>query len=389
MPVRIADSMKQQNDLDTFPVAYGADIWLDKNKGEDPANYKSLQAMYNDDELGGGGSIQLEIMPTASADYVGKIVQYVGETGTYQKGHFYECILAHNGGTTYTWEDVDHLRFHHVVYHCTVPPANEEYEPGDIIYYSGKTMGNFKNGYYYRAIPNATPQQYYGATFWINQSSGTGYLCYTPFELRKGFIVYPSGTGGTSYPYEITDFDDVGITITPYGWSGEELHYVAASYTKTVEGWEELEGGGGTSIFYGTMEEWNALTTDEKKQYDYMADSQSGNENTFWSGFTTIDEDTHVATTTDYDFEVTLPSDGYYCATVDISTGKQKLIIFVDDGLGTYYTFKTFIAQEERVLERYRLPYLPAGRVVRMRHVGINGEASGQVTLKLQRVDFS
>ena len=278
MAVRIADSLKQQNDLDTFPVAYGDGIWLDKNKGEDPANYKSLQAMYNDDELGGGGSsIQVETMPTASAENVGKIVQYVGESGTYQKGHFYECILAHNGGTTYAWEDVDHLRFNHVVYHCTVPPANEEYKPGDIIYYSGKTMGNFKNGYYYRAIPNATPQQYYGATFWMTQSSGTGYICYTPFELRIGFIVYPTGTGGTSYPYEITDFDDTGITITPYGWSGEDHHYVGVSYTQTVEGWEELEGGGGgSSIFYGTMEEWNALSADEKKQYEYMTDEQMG-----------------------------------------------------------------------------------------------------------------
>ena len=277
MPVRIADSMKQQNDLDTFPVAYGADIWLDKNKGEDPANYKSLQAMYNDDELGGGGSsIQVETMPAASDENVGKIVQYVGESGTYQKGHFYECILAHNGaGSIYAWEDVDHLRFNHVVYHCTVPPVNEECKPGDIIYYSGKTMGNFKNGYYYRAIPNATPQQHYGATFWTTPSLGTGYLCYTPFELRIGFIVYPTGTGGTSYPYEIKDFDDTGITITPYGWSGEDRHYVGVSYTKTVEGWEEL-GSGGSSIFYGTMDEWNELTTDAKKQYDYMADNDAG-----------------------------------------------------------------------------------------------------------------
>ena len=278
MAVRIASPMKQLNDNTDFPVAYGADLWLDKNKGEGTPDYATLQSMYNTGDLGGGGSsIQVETMPTASAENVGKIVQYVGETGTYQKGHFYECILAHNGaGSIYAWEDVDHLRFNHVVYHCTVPPVNEECKPGDIIYYSGKTMGNFKNGYYYRAIPNATPQQHYGATFWTTPSFGTGYLCYTPFELRIGFIVYPTGTGGTSYPYEITDFDDTGITITPYGWSGEELHYVGASYTETVEGWEELEGSGGTSIFYGNMADWEALSTEQKKQYDYMADNNAG-----------------------------------------------------------------------------------------------------------------
>lgn len=269
MSIKLADTLAPMGD---FPAVESdnVDITIDGSP-------KSLQQAYEDGDLGdGGSSIQVETMPAASAENVGKIVQYVGESGTYQKGHFYECILAHNGaGSIYAWEDVDHLRFNHVVYHCTVPPVNEECKPGDIIYYSGKTMGNFKNGYYYRAIPNATPQQHYGATFWTTPSLGTGYLCYTPFELRIGFIVYPTGTGGTSYPYEITDFDDTGITITPYGWSGEDCHYVGVSYTKTVEGWEEL-GSGGSSIFYGTMDEWDELSTDAKKQYDYMADDNAG-----------------------------------------------------------------------------------------------------------------
>lgn len=269
MSIKLADTLAPMGD---FPAVESdnVDITIDGSP-------KSLQQAYEDGDLGdGGSSIQVETMPAASAENVGKIVQYVGESGTYQKGHFYECILAHNGaGSIYAWEDVDHLRFNHVVYHCTVPPVNEECKPGDIIYYSGKTMGNFKNGYYYRAIPNATPQQHYGATFWTTPSFGTGYLCYTPFELRIGFIVYPTGTGGTSYPYEITDFDDTGITITPYGWSGEDHHYVGVSYTKTVEGWEEL-GSGGNSIFYGTMDEWDELSTDAKKQYDYMADDDAG-----------------------------------------------------------------------------------------------------------------
>lgn len=56
MPVRVADSLKQQNDLDSFPVAYGLDIWLDKNKSLGTPNYKSIQKMYEDGELGGGGS---------------------------------------------------------------------------------------------------------------------------------------------------------------------------------------------------------------------------------------------------------------------------------------------------------------------------------------------
>lgn len=57
MAVRIADTLKQQNNLTTFPVAYGEDIWLDKNKGVGTENYSNLQTMFNNNELGGGGSI--------------------------------------------------------------------------------------------------------------------------------------------------------------------------------------------------------------------------------------------------------------------------------------------------------------------------------------------
>ena len=40
---------------------------------------------------GGGDTIQFEQLPTPSADYAGKILQYVGEDGTYKSGHFYKC----------------------------------------------------------------------------------------------------------------------------------------------------------------------------------------------------------------------------------------------------------------------------------------------------------
>ena len=75
MPVRIADSMKQMNNLNSFPVAYGEDIWLDKNKGSGTPNYDSIQTMYNNDLLGSGGSsIQVDTMPIAS-EYPNEIVQ--------------------------------------------------------------------------------------------------------------------------------------------------------------------------------------------------------------------------------------------------------------------------------------------------------------------------
>ena len=43
---------------------------------------------------------QYSTMPTASADYVNKVVQYIGTTGTYINGYFYKCV---NNSGTYSW----------------------------------------------------------------------------------------------------------------------------------------------------------------------------------------------------------------------------------------------------------------------------------------------
>lgn len=154
MAVRIADTLKQQNNLTTFPVAYGEDIWLDENKGSGTANYDSLQNLYNDGKLG-GSSIQVTIMPNASETYLDTVLLYIGETGTYKYGTYYKCISDGETPPTYSWVDA--------------------------------------------------------------------------------------------------------------------------------------EIGGGTKIFYGTMDEWDALSTDAKKQYDYMSDEQTGSEDngewkTAWTG---------------------------------------------------------------------------------------------------------
>ena len=181
MAVRIADSLKQQNDLTSFPVAYGSDLWLDKNKGAGTPDYASIQTLYNNGELGGGAT-EVTTMPTASEDYLGKILHYVGESGTYQKGHFYECVNNQVlGYGAYYWKEVDHFRFNHTVYNLTTEPINTDFVAGDIIYYTGKTTDNFKNKHYYRALPTNTPQNTYTCTLSETPIGGTGYISYTPF----------------------------------------------------------------------------------------------------------------------------------------------------------------------------------------------------------------
>lgn len=51
---------------------------------------------------------QFEEMPEASAENLGKIVQYVGETDTYTNGYIYRCASTTEGDvTTYSWEQTN------------------------------------------------------------------------------------------------------------------------------------------------------------------------------------------------------------------------------------------------------------------------------------------
>lgn len=104
MAVRVSDNLKTQNDSTEFPVAFGDSIWLNKDKSGATENYSDLQTMYNNDELGNGGSsIQVNTMPIASVDELGKIYEFIGSTGTYVNGYFYECVSDGEPTPTYSW----------------------------------------------------------------------------------------------------------------------------------------------------------------------------------------------------------------------------------------------------------------------------------------------
>ena len=55
--------------------------------------------------LDGGQIIQYSVMPTASSENVGDIIQFTGTTdSTYTNGYFYKCV---NNSGTYSWENID------------------------------------------------------------------------------------------------------------------------------------------------------------------------------------------------------------------------------------------------------------------------------------------
>ena len=52
-------------------------------------------------------AIQVDTMPTASADELGKVYQFIGTTGTYTHGYFYECVSDGQQPATYSWTQLN------------------------------------------------------------------------------------------------------------------------------------------------------------------------------------------------------------------------------------------------------------------------------------------
>lgn len=96
MAIRLADTARPNNHVDaehlgTFPVAYAEDVWF--------ADGTRLSEKTFD-----GQSVQVEELPLASAEELGNIYQYIGETGTYTKGYFYRCTeVPDTEPTEYEW----------------------------------------------------------------------------------------------------------------------------------------------------------------------------------------------------------------------------------------------------------------------------------------------
>lgn len=286
MAVRIADTLKQQNNLTTFPVAYGEDIWLDENKGSGTADYDTLQNLYNDGKLG-GSSIQVETMPAASASNVGKIVQYVGETGSYEHGCFYECK---DESGSYVWRYISTVK-NGVFYTSDNIIDSTLYPVGSVAVYTGEPLWGLFKGHHYEYAED-TPLTTYKFNGTKNGETLSFFLANKELKvgsalvrISDGYIVsYVSAINGTTITVQGRTYTETFTDVVETGETEE-----VASYT----GWIDIGGGGseggedGTSIFYGTMDEWNALSTDEKKQYDYMTDDQNGTDGVYPSAPTT------------------------------------------------------------------------------------------------------
>ena len=84
MAVKLADTLKP---MGNFNAVESTNIGININ-----GTSKTLQAAYNDGDLGGGSNSQVSVMPEPSVALDGKVVQYIGETdANYTQGYFYIC----------------------------------------------------------------------------------------------------------------------------------------------------------------------------------------------------------------------------------------------------------------------------------------------------------
>ena len=84
-------------------------------------------------------------MPTPEAELENQIVQYTGPSdGEYVTGHTYQCIYDSNNDRYY-WQDLS-------VGEGNILPTPSEQNAGQIIQYTGDSIGDFIQGYFYKSI---------------------------------------------------------------------------------------------------------------------------------------------------------------------------------------------------------------------------------------------
>ena len=100
-----------------------------------------------------GNNIQVDTLTAPTANDSGKVVQYIGTTNAnYIHGYFYECI-ENNG--TYEWANIAiQPTVGGSSSQVAVMPAASIDESGKIVQYIGPTTNDYVHGYFYECVNN-------------------------------------------------------------------------------------------------------------------------------------------------------------------------------------------------------------------------------------------
>lgn len=291
MAIKLADTARPNNYVDaehlgTYPVAYAEDVWFEDGTRLSEKTFD-------------GQSIQKEELPLASADELGNIYQYVGETGTYTNGRFYKCTLD---SSAYSWSEIKMVE-NPVVYSETVPDINA-YEAGSIVCYTGEDAIDFKNGHFYKKSNDADIENKCGmaifqdTTYYFSENGTILTDVENPYNKTNAEII---GAGEDEWSYTLGLYNGDAeqmvrvVEESPNGnwYCGELILDLATgeitegerlgdgfpdesaydawtvNYISKGIGWVDITAATESdNEFIGTADEWNALTVQEKEKYD-------------------------------------------------------------------------------------------------------------------------
>ena len=260
MAIKLADTARPNNYVDdehlgTFPVAFAEDVWFS-------------DGTRLSDKVFGGQSIQVTELPLASATEEGHAYQYLGETGTYTHGCFYECVEQSGN---YDWKILQTVE-NCVFYTNRNLVDSIAYPVGTTMVYTGEPQWGFFKGHHYMYDENKTLTLY---KFNCNFNGTRVSVVFSDKELKVG-TTRLRDFDGYIVDY-ISEINGDTVTVVNRGGSTDtltDLVYAEETEDITFTGWFDIGGGGsgdgGTDYeeFIGTQAEWDALSQSEKNKYD-------------------------------------------------------------------------------------------------------------------------
>lgn len=259
MAIKLADTARPNNHVDsehlgTFPVAYAEDVWFEDGTRLSEKTFD-------------GQSIQVTELPPASATEEGHVYQYIGTTGTYTHGCFYECVEQSGN---YDWKILQTVE-DCVFYTNRNLVDSTAYPVGSTMVYTGEPQWGFFKGHHYMYDENKTLTLY---KFNCNYNGTRVSVVFSDKELKVG-TTRLRDFDGYIVDY-VSEVNGDTVTVTNRGGSTEtltDLVYAEETEDITFTGWFDIGGGGsdgGTDYeeFIGTQAEWDALSQAEKNKYD-------------------------------------------------------------------------------------------------------------------------
>ena len=183
---------ENKNSTNTYTQGFFYTSTIDDDTA-DPVTYK-----WQEIELGGGGdTIQVETLPTASASEVGNIYQYIGATtATLTNGYFYECV---EDSGSYNWVEKE-VQKNEDVPHWSGTRA--EYEA---------QKDNIEDGTYVSILDDIDTHELVDVVEEDNMNPVTSNAVYDEIKVVSGTCTKPSNISANVYDCKYVQFGKVVV----------------------------------------------------------------------------------------------------------------------------------------------------------------------------------